>query len=260
MPFIKKGVTTMENFLVTLKETVNPATFPVGVNLLRDAGAVAGAKIRVRGQCLTICQQIAYSRLYGWSTWTDRETSHCVLGAACAGLIAPPARVLDGSVNAGIYQQDRVAAAAMQQSMPRVPAGVAGVLTYPLARTVADLQPELVVIYCNTAQAMRLVQAFLYHQGGEFVMKSSGDAGVCSRGVAQVATSGEPTVEIPCLGDRRFAMTQDHELLVGIPAAWLERTAEGLAATHKAGIRYPVPFQIPSSCELPPDYITAEED
>ena len=91
-------------------------------------------------------------------------------------------------------------------------------------------------------------------------MKSSGDAGVCSRAVAQVALTGDPTVEIPCLGDRRFAMTQDHELCIGIPLAWLGRTAEGLAATHKAGIRYPVPFQIPSGCDLPPDYITAEGD
>ena len=250
----------MENFLNTLKETVNPATFPVGVNLLRDTAAVAGAKIRVRGRRLTICQQIAYSRLYGWSTWADRETSHCVLGAACAGLIEPPARVRDGSVNTGIYQADQTAAAAMQQAMPRVPVGIAGVLTYPLTRPMAGFTPELVVLYCNSAQAMRLVQAFLYHRGGEFVMRSSGDAGVCSRGVAQVALNGEPAVEIPCLGDRRFAMAQNDELLVGIPAGWLERTAEGLAATHKAGIRYPIPFQISESCELPPDYITAEED
>ena len=53
---------------------------------------------------------------------------------------------------------------------------------------------------------------------------------------------------------------QDFELIVGIPFGWLERTAEGLAATHKAGIRYPVPFQIPSACDLPAAYITGEED
>jgi uncharacterized protein (DUF169 family) len=159
-----------------------------------------------------------------------------------------------------VYQETKVAAAAMQQKMPRVQPGVAGVLTYPLARPFAGLSPDLVVIYVNSAQAMRFVQAFLYHQGGEFVMKSSGDAGVCSRAVAQVALTGEPTIEIPCMGDRRFAMAQDHEMIVGIPSAWLERTAQGLTATHKAGIRYPIPFQIPSGCDLPPDYITSEQD
>lgn len=244
------------NFLSTVKDTVNPVTQPVAVSIIKDAALLEGKKIRVKDKRLAICQQIAYSRMYGWSTWTDQNSSHCVLGAACAGLIAPPERVLNGSVNNGIYQKDEKAAAAMQQQMPRLPSGTAGVLTAPLARLVEDQKPDLVVVYVNSAQAMRFVQAFLYQEGGEFTMKSSGDAGVCSRAVAQVYLTGEPTIEIPCLGDRRFAMTQDDELCVGIPVSWLERVTTGLAATHKAGIRYPVPFQLPVGCELPPDYIT----
>jgi uncharacterized protein (DUF169 family) len=250
----------MERFLATVKETVNPATQPVGVNLVSDAALIEGLKIKVRGKRLTICQQIAYSRMYSWSTWTDAGTGHCALGAASTGMIAVPQRVIDGTVNTGVYQETQEAAAAMQKLMPRVEPGVAGVLTYPLARPFPGLAPDLVVLYVNTAQAMRFVQAFLYHKGGEFVSRSSGDAGVCSRGVAQVKLTGEPTVEIPCMGDRRFAMAQDHEMIVGIPFPWLERTAQGLAATHKAGIRYPIPFQIPAECELPHEFITSDQD
>jgi uncharacterized protein (DUF169 family) len=250
----------MEHFLATVKETVNPATQPVGVNLVRDSALIEGLKIKMRGKRLAICQQIAYSRMYSWSTWADAATGHCAIGSACTGMIHPPERIVDGSVNTGVYQKTGKAAAAMQQMMPRVAPGVAGVLTYPLARPLCGITPDLVVVYVNSAQAMRFVQAFLYHQGGEFVMRSSGDAGVCSRAVAQVSMTGEPTIEIPCMGDRRFAMTQDHELIVGIPFAWLERTAEGLAATHKAGIRYPIPFQIPAECELPAEYITSATD
>lgn len=250
----------MEHFLATVRETINPATQPVGVNLVRDLSLIEGLKIRMRGTRLAICQQIAYSRMYSWSTWTDSGTGHCAIGASCTGMIQPPQRIMDGSVNTGVYQETRQAAAAMQQSMPRVEPGVAGVLTYPLVRPFKEISPELVVMYVNSAQAMRFVQAFLYQQGGEFVMKSSGDAGVCSRAVAQVALTGEPTIEIPCMGDRRFALAQDHEMIVGIPFSWLARTAEGLMATHKAGIRYPIPFQIPSECQLPPEYITSEQD
>ncbi|MDD2900441.1 MAG: DUF169 domain-containing protein [Desulfuromonadaceae bacterium] len=250
----------MEHFLATVKETVNPVTQPVGVNLVRDAALIEGLKIKVRGKKLAICQQIAYSRMYSWSTWADAGTSHCALGAACTGMIRPPQRVIDGTVNTGVYQETQQAAAAMQRLMPRVDPGVAGVLTYPLLRLFQGVTPDLVVIYVNSAQAMRFVQAFLYHEGGEFVMKTSGDAGVCARAVAQVKLSGTPTVEIPCMGDRRFAMAQDHEMIVGIPFDWLERTAAGLVATHKAGIRYPIPFQISQECELPPDYITSEND
>jgi uncharacterized protein (DUF169 family) len=250
----------MTDFSDVLLATVNPATQAVAVKLITDTALLDGKKIRLQGRRLTICQQIAYSRMYGWSTCCTAETAHCVLGAGCTGLIEAPQRVVDGVVNTGVYQQDQSAAAAMQQAMPKVDSNVAAVLTYPLSRPLEGLEPDLVVVYVNTAQAMRLVQAFLYHDGGEFTMKSSGDAGVCSRAVAQVALTDEPTVEIPCLGDRRFAMAQDHELCVGIPASWLERTAEGLQATHKAGIRYPIPFQIPDPCDLPPTFITDEAD
>jgi uncharacterized protein (DUF169 family) len=58
----------MEYFLSTVTETVNPATQPVGVNLVRDTAVIEGLKIRVRGKRLAICQQIAYSRMYSWST------------------------------------------------------------------------------------------------------------------------------------------------------------------------------------------------
>lgn len=250
----------MADFSTIVATTVNPATQPVGVKFIYDLAELEGKKIRLEGKRLTICQQIAYSRMYGWSTCCTAETAHCVLGAACVGLVEAPQRVVDGEVNNGVYQQTQVAAAAMQQAMPKLDSGVAAVLSYPLSRPLEGLEPDLVVVYVNAAQAMRFVQAFLYHDGGEFCMKSSGDAGVCSRAVAQAALTDEPTIEIPCLGDRRFAMAQDHELCVGIPASWLQRTAEALQATHKAGIRYPIPFQIPDQCDLPPVFITGEED
>jgi uncharacterized protein (DUF169 family) len=250
----------MDSLLKVITETVNPLSKLVGVNIVSDVAQVEGKKIRVKDERITVCQQIAYSRLYGWSTWCDSRSSHCVLGAASAGLIEPPQRVLSGEVNCGVYQQDQSAAASMQRHIPRLPVGAAGLLTYPVSRPVEGMTPDLIVVYVNTAQAMRFVQAFLYESGGEFTMKSSGDAGVCSRAVAQVAMTGEPTIEIPCMGDRRFALAQDHEMIIGIPAAWFERTATGLAATHKAGIRYPIPFQIPSSCHLPPEFVTDESD
>ena len=95
----------MEHFLATVKETVNPATQPVGVNLIRDAAVIDSLKIKVRDKRLAVCQQIAYSRMYSWSTWVDAGTSHCAIGAACTGLITPPERILDGTVNTGVYQE-----------------------------------------------------------------------------------------------------------------------------------------------------------
>ena len=250
----------MQRFLDVLSRTVNPPTQPVGVSFVKDPAPLERARVKLRGKRITVCQQVAYSRYYGWSTVTTAADAHCVLGACSAGLVATPGRVAGGEVNDGVYQRDRTAAARMQASLPRVTERHAALLTYPAARPVDGFEPDVVVVYVNTAQAMRLVQAFLWREGGEFTMRTSGDAGVCSRGIAQPYLTGEPTIEIPCLGDRRFAMAQDFELLCGIPRGWLERVAEGLEATHRAGIRYPVPFQIPEACELPPVFTTGDED
>lgn len=239
-------------------ETLKLQTLPVGVNLFPDEKN--DLKVRVKDKKITICQQIAYSRYYGWSTLCDKYTSFCVLGASCTGLIKTPERVKAGDVNCHVYQKDKDAASNMQAFMPRISDTIKNVLTYPLSRPVDGINPDVIVFYANTAQTMRMVQAFLYHEGGEFNFKSSGDAGVCSRGVAETYKTQKPVIEIPCLGDRRFAMAQDSEMIVAFPCSQAERVIEGLSATHKAGIRYPIPFQIPEHCDLPPTFITSDSD
>lgn len=248
----------MKEFLASLQKTVKPQTSPVAVKFFEETHF--DGKAKVKNKKINICQQIAYSRYYRWSTYITAEDSFCVLGASCCGLIKTPERVLKGEVNCNVYQKDIHAAANMQKLMPRVDEEVKGVLTYSLERPVENLEPDVIVMYVNSAQAMRFVQAFLYNKGGEFVMKSSGDAGVCSRGVAEVYKYRKPVLEIPCLGDRRFAMAQDFELIVGFPFEMMNEVAEGLLSTHKAGIRYPIPFDMVEGCSLPDEYTTKESD
>jgi len=249
----------VQNLLKVINDTVNPHTMPVGVCLLKEEIS-PDVKIKVRNKPITVCQQIAYARMYGWSSAAESKDSSCVLGANVAGLVDPPERVMNGSVNNGVYQKNEEAAKKMQQQMPRVEADKKTVLAFPLSRPVEGYEPEAIILYVNSGQAMRFIQAFLWKEGGEFEMKSSGDAGVCSRGVASVIRDGRPVLEIPCLGDRRFAMAQDHEVIIAFPYAMKDDVAEGLLGTHKAGIRYPVPFQMPLDPQLPETYKTAEED
>ncbi len=247
-----------DKLISTLNKTVIPQTAPVAVKIIR--GKIELPKIKVSNKKMTICQQIAYSRYYGWSTLASKENSFCVLGASCAGLIKTPDRVINGEVNCNVYQKDINAARKMQVNMPRIESGTLQVLTYPITRPLENIEPDLIVLYANSAQTMRFIQAFLYREGGEFTFKTSGDAGVCSRGVAEVYNTKKPNIEIPCLGDRRFAMAQDFEIIISFPYSYIDELIEGLEATHKNGIRYPIPFQLPEICDLPHDYITDEKD
>lgn len=119
----------------------------VGVKIIKDESLIEGVKLRVKDKKINICQQIAYSRYYGWPTYITSAHSFCVLGSACAGLIEPPERVMKGEVNCSVYQKTPEAAVKMQEMMPRLPAGTKGVLTFPLSRPIEGIEPDCAVIY-----------------------------------------------------------------------------------------------------------------
>jgi hypothetical protein len=55
-------------------------------------------------------------------------------------------------------------------------------------------------------------------------------------------------------GDRIFPMTQDYEMSFIIPLSKMDTVLEGLAKTHKAGIRYPITSFFDFQPTFPPSY------
>jgi uncharacterized protein (DUF169 family) len=232
--------------------------FPIGFTLLEKKEDVPDS-VKWVGHKMNICQQTALARFYGWAQASCAEDQICVLGAACLGMIDCPERVSNGEINCGIYQHDAATAKSMQDYLPKIDKKYQAVVTYPLTKVPAGLTPDGVVIYGNSAQMMRLIQADLWTSGGEFKMASSGDAGLCSRGMAQIVKTGKPTLEIPCVGDRRFAATQDTEIIFAFPAEQTGKILDGLASTHKTGSRYPIPPQM-DEAHMPNGFFVVEED
>jgi uncharacterized protein (DUF169 family) len=56
--------------------------------------------------------------------------------------------------------------------------------------------------------------------------------------------TGELQVAFPCLGDRRFGMAADTDLIATIPFGIINEIIDGMEKTHKAGTRYPIPYQL----------------
>lgn len=232
--------------------------FPIGYALLERREDVP-ASIKWVGHKINICQQTALARFYGWPHASRPKDQICVLGAACVGMIAVPERVSKGEINCGVYQHDLPTAESMQDYLPKVDKRYEALVTFPLSKVPEGVEPMGVIIYGNSAQMMRLIQADLWSSGGEFRMASSGDAGLCSRGIAQIVNTGQPTLEIPCVGDRRFAATQDTEIIFAFPAGRTEKILKGLAATYRTGSRYPVPPQM-DEAHMPKGFFVVEGD
>jgi uncharacterized protein (DUF169 family) len=126
---------------------------------------------------------------------------------------------------------------------------VSGMLAFGLA-----LDPEVVVVYRNPAQLMRLIQGAAFGTG-ERVQGDFGGKIECSSYLIGPHKTGQVRVTIPGMGDRIFSITQDDELVVSFPTRLLEGILQGMAeAGKKIGARYPVTFYQNFQPEFPKPY------
>ena len=132
-----------------------------------------------------------------------------------------------------------------------------GKLAAVIVRLLAENQkekPDTIVIYGNSAQIMRLVQAVRRGPEGpgnvNAVATGSSDCGDIA---ARTLLSGECQFILPSGGDRVFGSTQDHEVIFTIPKAMVDAVLKGLESTHKAGFRYPVLADLRHRPNLPPN-------
>ncbi len=230
-------------------------TFPLGILRLEPGdGFPERAKRPARdlGARIAICQGISIARRYGWTVAMGRDDMACPVAKAVFGFEEPVAYYTEGNLAAGMYACDLEAGRRMEEALERcAPGELAGLAVGPLDRI--GYEPETVLVYGNSAQILRLLNAALWQEGGSLTSDFSGRAD-CSDIVLKAPRSGRPQVILPCYGDRVFGMTADHEMAFTFPFSWADRIAEGLEHTHRAGVRYPIPQFLRFEPAFPPSY------
>ena len=116
----------------------------------------------------------------------------------------------------------------------------------------AAFEPDLLMIYGNPAQVMRLIQGALYSSGGAVTSSAMGRLGCAS--IITVMNNDECRYVVPGNGDRVFGMTQDWEMAFLIPASKIDTVIDGMAKTHKSGVRYPITSFFNFQATFPPSY------
>jgi uncharacterized protein (DUF169 family) len=243
-----------------LEKHLRVATFPVGVRTLRP-GEAPPAKARrpasAMGVQITVCQAIAFARRYGWTIAVGREDLSCPIAKAVFGFEERNAYYTSGALADGMYAGCREAGARFEDVLAKYEPSECGcVVAGPLARI--GYEPETVVVYGNSAQVLRLVNACLFEKGGELHSACSGRAD-CSDIVIRSAKSGQPQLVLPCYGDRLFGMAADDEMAFTFPFARRDEVVKGLEGTHAGGIRYPIPVHLRFQAEFPKSYQELEK-
>lgn len=220
--------------------SLRPKTFPFGVKLYRSLDERPPGLLSPRHP-MNVCQVTALVRYYGrcmYATWQDMA---CVVGAVALGMMEPPENMRSGKI-AEMLHADLDSARRFTELVSRIPAGtVKAFAAAPLDRL--TFEPDMVVMYANTAQAVRVVQAYLYRRGGRAAFSTGGEYSLCADIIAETYTKHDFALAIPCFGDRKTALAQDEELTVAFPADMAQEILEGLVGTAKTAA-YPTPVDI----------------
>ena len=226
-------------------------TFPVGIKLFRTVKEMDEVIKRRPDNKIALCQMIGQSRYIGRALGgTLNELDACALGVATLGFIDYPTDILEGRRFKGLYHKSEEISKRVIAETPRFEVGsYEGILTSPLHKSPVD--PDLILIFGNSAQILRLIHGYVWSSGERLSFSSSGEA-ACADAIIPTKKTRNPSLTIPCNGARILSVVQDSELIMSVPAESLEIIIEGMENTHKGGIRYPPAFQMTYISPQPP--------
>lgn len=151
----------LEPYLELYKEVmipIRPKTFPFGVKFY-DNLEERPPKVMRPPTPMNVCQATALTRYHGRLMYFTLEDMACIIGAVAVGMMEPPENMRSGKITAMLHA-DLESAKRFTNLVPRIPLGkVKAIASAPLDRL--TFEPDIVVIYGNTSQAMRIVQAYL---------------------------------------------------------------------------------------------------
>ena len=230
-------------------------TYPLAVAWI-PAGEPAPPKLKRPkadlGIEVAICQSFALARRYGWGLAIGRDDLSCPLAAVAFGYEKSLPYYEQGNLCVEMYTQDAAAGARSEAAIPKFEHGHHALLCIaPLAR--ATFTPQVVVVYANGAQVMRLLAGALYARGGTLTSHHAARVD-CAELVVRTHRAQEPQVVLPCYGDRIFGQTGDDEMAFAWPWSWSAELLKGLEGTHKGGVRYPVPSFLRYTGDFPETY------
>ena len=241
-----------------LKEALRLRTEPFGAIFFKnpaDLPPKTRQPSKVFGKKVTICQGVTLARVYGWPVGLTQDDLICIPGMLVFGFTPATDPIMElGQLFCEVgFHPDLGPALKEVEGLPRFePQEVGAVYLCPLERLALD--PEVVVVYGNPAQLMRLIQAATFSLGARVTGEFGGKV-ECSEYLIAPFKTGKSRVAIPGMGDRIFSMTQDDEMVVAFPGKFLAGLLVGLKeAGKKIGARYPITFYQNFSPSFPPAY------
>ena len=241
-----------------LMDVLRLETYPVAVKLVKSDEEFPSNVRRpnkIFGFKINLCQAFGMSRRYGWTMGVSKDECSCNFARFLYGWASLDSEdiLVDFLLEAGFFKDREAASRGAKFTVENCklkPGECQGILTSPLNRT--KIEPDVVLIYGNPTQAFILVHGYLYNVGGAIDIQYTGRHASCAHGVIQTYLSQKFNFVLPDEGDKIFAATEDHEVIVAVPAKMLSDVVNGVKEIFaKKVMRYPTPIYMRFQPEFP---------
>ncbi len=234
-----------------LEQQLRLNTHPLAIKMLESPEDIPEKAIRPLkhfGKCLSTCQAFALSRRFGETVAQLFEDMWCPEPVIGFGLAEPPDYFFEGKTRYPFGVKSLEAGANWAREFPRFEVGkYVGVVSAPL--TTASFEPDVAVVYCDSAQLLRLLLGLAYEDGRDIHTVLGGHS-ACVYAIVPSMLKGVCQASVPCRGDRGYAGTQDYEMIFSIPRDKIARVIEGMDQ--------PGTSAAPTRFSMNPEYMLSE--
>lgn len=210
-------------------------TAPVAVRFLREEAEIPGKALRPkrdRGFHLAQCQAFAMTRRQRTTVAMLKEDHWCWAPLMGFGMVPFEAQ----QPGSGAMVEDPQAAARLHATWPHFEQGkYIGVVSSPLSSSA--FEPDVVLIYSNTAQMRTLMMAIKYKEG-RLVESRFDPIDSCVFSTVPTVLSGDFRLTLPDPGEYERAMAGEDEIILSVPIAKLDTLVSGLAHLDTIGTGY----------------------
>jgi uncharacterized protein (DUF169 family) len=222
-------MTVYNDYSVRIENQLRLSSYPLAIKMLKSKDDIPSDSKRPivdYGKCMAACQCFALSRKYGETVVQLFEDSWCPEPVIGFGLAEPPKFFFEGRNRYPGGVSSLEAGANWASEFPRLETNkYIGIVSAPLKT--ASYEPDLAMIYCNSAQLLRLLLGIAYEDGRDITTVLGGHS-ACVYAVVPTLLKNDCQVAVPCRGDRGRAGAQDDEMIFSIPKDQIKRLALGL--------------------------------
>ena len=196
-----------------LKERLGLDKSPVAIKfVLREEDVPEG--IGKIDENLRHCEMVQKAA-QGSTFYATNEEQMCKGGASALGLMETPEKIKTGEFYQSLGRFSSLGSAKRtMESIPKIDPMMKAIIYAPLEEIKYD--PDVIVVICNPAQALKLAQAMIYTRGGRVEASFSGIQSICADAVAGPFINNTANITLGCSGSRQYAGIKEDEVIVGM--------------------------------------------